>query len=117
MEVKKNLNAVKSEIEKQIDKKSECNQIDKNLNQNLNLNIDKKLDVINLKNTPKNKNICYFCNKKTKVNFFGCKCGHDFCSDHRYTFSHNCNYDHKNDQKKKINKHNPVIIADKLEKI
>lgn len=62
---------------------------------------------------------CSFCNKKLTMIRFDCKCGGTFCSVHRYTHTHNCQYNSKNIElnKEKINQNNPKIEKDKLEKI
>ena len=68
----------------------------------------------------KKKNIrCDFCKKKCNLIFFKCKCNGIFCSVHKYTHMHNCNYkdEIKYIKKEEIKKNNPKIEKNKLEKI
>ena len=71
----------------------------------------------NALSTPKPKNRCYSCNKKTGLLDFECKCGNSYCAGHRHPFDHNCTYDFKSEEIKKIRDSNPKIIAEKLIKI
>lgn len=48
---------------------------------------------------------------------FDCRCGHLFCSIHRYSDVHNCSFDYKADAAEKIRKENPLVIGEKIEKI
>uniref|UniRef100_A0A8C1PEC7 Zinc finger, AN1-type domain 6 n=1 Tax=Cyprinus carpio TaxID=7962 RepID=A0A8C1PEC7_CYPCA len=48
---------------------------------------------------------------------FGCRCGHLFCSVHRYSDVHNCSFDYKADAAEKIRKENPLIVGEKIKKI
>ena len=66
-----------------------------------------------IKEMPK-KQRCNFCNKKTGLVNFTCKCSKVFCSEHRYHDEHNCTYDHKKDRKMFIEKNNPVIVPNKV---
>ena len=60
---------------------------------------------------------CYKCNKKTGYYGFKCKCGHNYCATHRYSMQHECNYDYKTDAKAKLISANPIVEADKFQKI
>ena len=64
--------------------------------------------------------LCSYCNKK-KVSLmpFTCKCNPEYklCSKCRMPESHNCNYDFKTEQRKQLEKANPVVVGDKMEKI
>lgn len=67
----------------------------------------------------KPKNRCQFCSKKVGLTFFACKCDDNamFCSSHRYPHSHNCSFDHQQQQKNKLALNNPLVAHDKLERI
>ena len=66
-----------------------------------------------------NKERCSFCNKKLKLISFSCKCEGKFCSEHRYTHSHDCkNIIEKHKESKEILiKNNPLMIHSKVIKI
>ena len=61
------------------------------------------------------KKRCDFCDEKCPIIPFTCKCGGKFCTIHRYSFMHFCDYDHKSDGRFKI--YLPKIVAEKIEKI
>ena len=67
----------------------------------------------------KNHIRCSFCKKKCNLIHFKCKCNGLFCSIHRYTHMHNCNYKEKNaeEKKKEIKENNPKLEKDKVDKI
>lgn len=60
---------------------------------------------------------CLTCRKRIGFTGFKCRCGSMFCGSHRYPESHGCTFDYKKMGKEAIAKANPVIKADKLEKI
>ena len=64
--------------------------------------------------------LCSYCNKK-KVSLlpFTCKCNLNFklCSKCRMPEDHNCIYDFKTEQRKKLENDNPIVIGMKMEKI
>ena len=62
-------------------------------------------------------NRCNFCRKKVGLTGFKCRCGHMFCSQHRYSDKHNCVFDYKSAGQDAIAKANPVVKADKIDKI
>lgn len=62
-------------------------------------------------------NRCNFCSKKVGLTGFKCRCGHMFCSQHRYSDKHNCVFDYKSAGQDAIAKANPVVKADKIDKI
>lgn len=62
-------------------------------------------------------NRCGVCPKKVGLTGFKCRCGHTFCSLHRYSDKHNCVFDYKSAGQDAIAKANPVVKADKIEKI
>ncbi|PON33877.1 Zinc finger transcription factor [Parasponia andersonii] len=62
-------------------------------------------------------NRCSFCKKRVGPTGFKCKCEQIFCSLHRYSDKHNCVFDYKGAGQDAIAKANPVVKADKIEKI
>uniref|UniRef100_A0A673GPA6 Zinc finger, AN1-type domain 6 n=1 Tax=Sinocyclocheilus rhinocerous TaxID=307959 RepID=A0A673GPA6_9TELE len=63
------------------------------------------------------KNRCFTCRKKVGLTGFDCRCGHLFCSIHRYSDVHNCSFNYKADAAEKIRKENPLIVREKIKKI
>merc|ERR1712227_877434 len=63
------------------------------------------------------KNRCFVCKKKLGLTGFSCRCGQLFCGIHRYTDKHECTFDYKAMGEKEISEANPVIVAQKLNKI
>ncbi|CAM0905458.1 unnamed protein product [Alopecurus aequalis] len=62
-------------------------------------------------------NRCLSCRKKVGLTGFQCRCGGTFCSMHRYADSHECSFDYKKAGREQIAKQNPVVIAEKINKI
>ncbi|XP_063068484.1 AN1-type zinc finger protein 5b isoform X1 [Engraulis encrasicolus] len=63
------------------------------------------------------KNRCFTCRKKVGLTGFDCRCGQLFCGIHRYSDKHSCPYDYKAEAAAKIRKENPVVVADKIQRI
>ncbi|KAG7476274.1 hypothetical protein MATL_G00081210 [Megalops atlanticus] len=63
------------------------------------------------------KNRCFQCRKKVGLTGFDCRCGNLFCGLHRYSDKHGCPYDYRAEAAAKIRKDNPVVIADKIQRI
>ncbi|XP_007897554.1 AN1-type zinc finger protein 5 isoform X2 [Callorhinchus milii] len=64
------------------------------------------------------KNRCFACRKKVGFTAgFDCRCGNLFCGLHRYSDKHNCPYDYKAEAAMKIRKENPIIVAEKIQRI
>ncbi|XP_075885460.1 AN1-type zinc finger protein 5-like [Nelusetta ayraudi] len=63
------------------------------------------------------KNRCFMCRKKVGLTGFDCRCGNLFCGLHRYSDQHRCPYDYKAEAADKIRKENPVVVADKIQRI
>lgn len=63
------------------------------------------------------KNRCFMCRKKVGLTGFDCRCGNLFCGIHRYSDKHNCPYDYKSEAAAKIRKENPMVVADKIQRI
>ncbi|KAJ8767675.1 hypothetical protein K2173_018233 [Erythroxylum novogranatense] len=66
---------------------------------------------------PRLANRCFVCKKKVGLTGFKCKCESTFCGSHRYPEDHNCYFDFKAKGRESIAKANPVVKADKIERI
>ncbi|KAL5579906.1 hypothetical protein UlMin_012348 [Ulmus minor] len=62
-------------------------------------------------------NRCLTCRRRVGLTGFSCRCGMTFCGSHRYPEQHGCTFDFKGMGKDQIAKANPVVKADKLQKI
>ncbi|KAL3615369.1 hypothetical protein CASFOL_041030 [Castilleja foliolosa] len=60
---------------------------------------------------------CGTCNKRVGLTGFNCRCGSIFCSAHRYSDKHECTFDYRAAGQEAIAKANPVVKAEKLDKI
>lgn len=60
---------------------------------------------------------CGTCRRRVGLTGFKCRCGTMFCGSHRYPEQHGCTFDFKGMGKDQIAKANPVVKADKLQKI
>lgn len=61
---------------------------------------------------------CAFCNKRLNITtIHTCRCGGIFCSQHRYSEVHGCQYDYKTEGRKILEQANPLVAAPKLPKI
>ncbi|XP_009886106.1 PREDICTED: AN1-type zinc finger protein 5-like [Charadrius vociferus] len=67
--------------------------------------------------TKQKKNRCFTCRKKIGLTGFDCRCGNLFCAIHRYSDMHACPYDYKAEAAEKIRKENPIVIAEKIQKL
>ncbi|XP_034035501.1 AN1-type zinc finger protein 5 [Thalassophryne amazonica] len=65
----------------------------------------------------KKKNRCFSCRKKVGLTGFDCRCGNLFCAIHRYSDKHNCPYDYRSAAAARIRKENPVVMAEKIQKL
>ncbi|KAG7318568.1 hypothetical protein KOW79_018323 [Hemibagrus wyckioides] len=75
-------------------------------------------DVANSPDSGKpKKNRCFTCRKRVGLTGFDCRCGQLFCGIHRYSDKHNCTYNYKAEAAAKIRKENPVVVADKIQRI
>jgi hypothetical protein len=64
------------------------------------------------------KKRCHHCNKRLKlIEENLCKCNKIFCPKHRLCHTHNCDYDKKTINKKKISDENVKVCCKKVEKI
>jgi predicted nucleic acid binding AN1-type Zn finger protein len=100
------------------------NKFEKIVSENVNMTSD--VGIIQykdtIKETKKDKDLnkrCNFseCNKKLKLSNYDCKCGFKFCTVHRYSFTHDCPYDHKNDERKQLSTQMVQVVASKINKI
>lgn len=66
---------------------------------------------------PLQHNRCMTCKKRVGLTGFKCKCGRMLCGIHRYPEQHACEFDFKGLGKEQIEKANPVVKGEKLEKI
>lgn len=58
------------------------------------------------------------CKRKIKtIYLIKCKCGGSYCTSHKSSDDHDCNFDHKGEYIKKLEKENPVIQFSKINKI
>lgn len=62
-------------------------------------------------------NRCAKCRRRVGLTGFKCRCGSVFCGAHRYPEQHACSFDFKEMGKEQIAKANPVVKAEKLQKI
>jgi len=71
------------------------------------------------KNKPvkKKKLRCATCNKKLGLLGFECKCGMLFCSSHLLAEYHNCTYDFKTEQCKRLEKSLVKVVHEKVPRI
>lgn len=60
---------------------------------------------------------CLTCRKRVGLTGFSCRCGNLFCAAHRYSDKHDCPFDYQSAAQNAIAKANPVVKADKLDKI
>lgn len=65
----------------------------------------------------KKRNRCTSCKKKVGLTGFECRCGGLYCSTHRYSDKHDCQFDYKKEGEDLIRKNNPVVVGAKLQKI
>lgn len=72
-----------------------------------------KVDVV----APTQPKRCSLCQKRVGLAGFQCRCSATYCSLHRYPEKHGCSFDYKAVGREALAKGNPVVKADKLEKI
>lgn len=63
------------------------------------------------------QNRCMTCRKRVGITGFKCRCGMTLCGTHRYPEQHACEFDFKSVGREQIAKANPVIKAEKMEKM
>jgi hypothetical protein len=62
-------------------------------------------------------NRCTTCRKRVGLTGFNCRCGNMYCAVHRYSDKHDCQFDYQTAARNAIAKANPVMKAEKLDKI
>ncbi|KAK2965267.1 hypothetical protein RJ640_015765 [Escallonia rubra] len=62
-------------------------------------------------------NRCSTCKKRVGLTGFNCRCGNLFCSVHRYSDKHGCTFDYRTTARDAIARANPVVKAQKIDKI
>lgn len=60
---------------------------------------------------------CTTCKKKVGLTGFKCRCGNLFCGSHRYSDKHDCQFDYRTAAQDAIARANPLVKAEKLDKI
>lgn len=65
----------------------------------------------------KQKNKCPCCNKKLGLVYFTCRCGGNYCAEHRHDSAHNCTFDYMSENKKILTTNLAKVVAEKLDKI
>jgi AN1-type zinc finger protein 5/6 len=65
----------------------------------------------------KRRNRCPCCNKKLGLIGFACKCGENFCAEHRMSESHNCGYNYQGEHKKRLETQLVRVVGEKIDKI
>lgn len=67
---------------------------------------------------PKATSRCSACDKKVGLTRgFRCRCGNVYCGTHRYPEKHECTFDFKASGREAIAKANPVVKADKVQRL
>jgi len=64
-----------------------------------------------------NKNRCYKCRRRVGLEGIECRCGYIFCGKHRYADEHDCEYDYKKAQRRKLMQENTKLQGKKFDKI
>ncbi|XP_061098223.1 AN1-type zinc finger protein 5-like isoform X2 [Conger conger] len=65
----------------------------------------------------KKKNRCFTCRKKVGLTGFDCRCGNLFCAVHRYSDKHDCPYDYRGAATARLRQENPIVVAEKIQKL
>ncbi|MQL96364.1 hypothetical protein Taro_029039 [Colocasia esculenta] len=66
---------------------------------------------------PRRPRRCDGCNKKVGLLGFECRCGGMFCGTHRHPEQHGCTFDYRAVGREEIARANPLVKADKLQRI
>lgn len=64
-----------------------------------------------------NPDRCAFCSRKLNLLPFRCKCSLYFCAKHRQPEQHNCTFDFKAVGIRKLSEENPLVQAEKLNRL
>lgn len=60
---------------------------------------------------------CFTCRAKVGLLGFRCRCEQEFCPKHRHADEHSCPFDYKSFDRDNLTKANPVVQAQKINKI
>ena len=60
---------------------------------------------------------CFSCRKRVGLTGFKCRCGYTYCGLHRYAEEHGCSFDYKAHGRELLAKANPLVKANKIDKI
>ncbi|KAF4649704.1 Rab5 GDP/GTP exchange factor [Perkinsus olseni] len=77
--------------------------------------VDESVEASDDRPVQSDVNRCWTCGKRIGLTGVRCRCGYYFCSTHRYAEAHQCDYDYKTNERRKLAKANPVVMADKLD--
>jgi hypothetical protein len=72
---------------------------------------------ISLRPVQVNKSRCYKCRRRVGLEGIECRCGYVFCGKHRYADEHDCEYDYKKAQRRKLMQENTRLLGKKFDKI
>ncbi|ESO10341.1 hypothetical protein HELRODRAFT_186276 [Helobdella robusta] len=78
-------------------------------------NVPNKEGNVATSKTKRNK--CHVCKKRVGLTGFDCRCGGVFCGLHRYSDTHGCTFDYKEEARKEMTRKNPKVSSQKIEKI
>ena len=67
--------------------------------------------------TQTKKNRCECCSKKLGLVNFQCKCGGVYCSEHRMSENHTCQYDYQAEYKKLLSTNLVKVVGTKVDVI
>ena len=73
--------------------------------------------VDNIQPEQQHKNRCWKCRKRVGITGIECRCRYVFCGKHRYPDMHDCQYDHKKLQRRKLEKELERVQGDKFERV
>jgi len=77
---------------------------------------DASMSKENSSGTTKRIMRCDSCNRKM-IFAIDCVCKHKFCVSCRLPEAHNCKYDYTSEWKQALEKRNPVVVSEKVNKI
>jgi|LauGreDrversion4_2_1035121.scaffolds.fasta_scaffold1381684_2 predicted nucleic acid binding AN1-type Zn finger protein len=63
------------------------------------------------------KSRCPCCKKKLGLIFFTCKCGGNYCAEHRMGEHHACTFDYKQEATKRLEEQLVRVVGEKISKI
>lgn len=63
------------------------------------------------------KNRCGCCNKRLGLVMFTCKCGGNYCGEHRMNEAHDCTFNYRELYKQTLVTQLPKVVANKVDKI